>query len=254
MSLAERSNHSQMSESVTYVGTELEAMSFAENSYRWILELFRPYLGSRLVEVGAGTGAFSELILEGRPSSLTLVEPSTNLYCMLVNRFEATPATTTHVQTYNSIFAHIADEIREVQQPDSIIYVNVLEHIDDDAAELETVKRTLPVGGRVFIFVPALPRLYGSFDEQIGHFRRYTKRELEAKCRSAGFSVLDAGYFDFAGILPWWIKYCLIRSDRMEAGAVKFYDKFCVPGIKVFETIVRPPIGKNIFLIAEKNS
>ena len=64
-----------MSETVTYVGKDLESMSFAENYHRWILEIFRPYLGRRIVEVGAGTGAMSELLLEGEIESLGLVEP-----------------------------------------------------------------------------------------------------------------------------------------------------------------------------------
>lgn len=242
---------SDTDESVVYVGKDLEAMSFAENYHRWILHIFNPFLGQRLVEVGAGTGAFSELILERRPESLSLVEPSEAMYGQLCERV-GTMNTPTQVKTYNAIFARVADEIREAGRPDSIIYVNVMEHIADDAAELDIVRRTLPDGGRLFLFVPALGWLYGSFDKQIGHYRRYKKAELEEKCRRAGFHVMKSGYFDFAGILPWWVKYRLLRSQTMEAGAVKFYDRFVVPVIRVAEAVVRPPVGKNIFLIAEK--
>ncbi|HEX3559044.1 MAG TPA: class I SAM-dependent methyltransferase [Pyrinomonadaceae bacterium] len=236
---------------VVYEGRDLEAMSFAENYHRWILEIFEPYLGSRLVEVGAGTGAFSELILGRRPESLSLVEPSEEMYRILRGRV-AGLETATQVSTYNSIFAQVADEIDGVRRPDSIIYVNVLEHIADDEAELKIVRRALCDGGRAFIFVPALPWLYGSFDERIGHCRRYTKGELEEKCRRAGFRVLRSEYFDLAGILPWWIKYRLLRSRKMEAGGVKFYDRFVVPAIKLAETTIPPPVGKNIVLIGEK--
>lgn len=240
----------ETTEGVDYAGKDLEAMSFAENYHRWILDIFQPYLGSRLVEVGAGTGAFSELILERRPASLSLVEPS-EMYGILTGRL-AGMKTATEVKTYNSIFSRVADEIREGQRPDSIIYVNVLEHIPDDEAELSFVRETLTAGGRVFIFVPAFQWLYGSFDKQVGHFRRYTKRELEEKCRRAGFRVLTSGYLDLPGILPWWLKYCVARSEAMEPGAVKFYDRYCIPFIKAAETLVRPPVGKNVFLVAEK--
>jgi phospholipid N-methyltransferase len=229
----------------------LEAMSFAENYHRWILEIFKPYLGTRLVEVGAGVGAFSELILEHSVESLSLVEPSEAMYHQLGERVGQF-STSIEIKTYNAIFANAAARIREEQRPDSIIYVNVMEHISDDAAELEIVGRTLDRRGRVFIFVPALSWLYGSFDEQIGHYRRYMKPELEAKCRQAGFKVLKSGYFDVAGIVPWWIKYRLFRSDKMEAAAVSFYDRWVVPVIKVGESAIAPPIGKNVFLIAEK--
>lgn len=238
-------------EAVAYEGRDLEAMAFAENYHRWILEIFAPYLGSRLVEVGAGTGAFSEMILGRGPESLALVEPSEEMYRLLRGRVGGLE-TETRVSTYNSTFARAAEEIVLGGRPDSIIYVNVLEHVADDEAELAVVRRALCEGGRVFIFVPALRWLYGSFDERIGHVRRYTKGELEGKCRRAGFRVLESGYFDLAGVVSWWVKYCLLRSQKMEAGAVKFYDRFFVPAIKLAETKVRPPVGKNIFLIGEK--
>lgn len=236
---------------VVYEGRDLEAMAFAENYHRWILDLFAPHLGTRLVEVGAGTGAFSELILRRGPESLSLVEPSGDMYRILRGRVAGAGAGT-RVSTYNSTFARVADEIAGAGRPDSIIYVNVLEHVAEDEAELEAVRRTLSDGGRVFIFVPALRWLYGSFDEQVGHVRRYTRAELEEKCRRAGFRVLTSGYFDFVGILPWWVKYRLLRSRKMEAGAVRFYDKFVVPAVRLAESKVRPPVGKNIFLVGEK--
>jgi hypothetical protein len=156
------------------------------------------------------------------------------------------------LKSYNSVFTAVANEIKEVDQPDSVIYINVLEHIQDDEGELRAIHATLDPGGRVFIFVPALRRLFGSVDERIGHFRRYVKSELEDKCRQSGFRIIKSGYFDFMGILPWWIKYCVLRSPDLGVRSVKVYDRFIVPAAKVIETAVPPPVGKNIFLIAEK--
>ena len=240
-----------MSESVVYVGRDLEAMSFAVNYHRWILDFFQPYLGTRLVEVGAGTGSFSELILEQQVESLSLIEPSSAMYALLADWVQQLN-TDTEIKTYNSIFSQAADQIRIGQHPDSIIYVNVMEHIRDDEAELHKVHQTLDEGGRVFIFVPALRWLYGSFDEQIGHFRRYTLPELKDKCRRSGFKVIKSTYFDLAGVAPWWVKYRLLKSSTMESSAVKVYDKYIVPAARVVESIISPPIGKNIILIAEK--
>jgi SAM-dependent methyltransferase len=234
---------------VSYEGRDLEAMAFAKNYHRWILEIFEPYLGGKIVEVGAGTGDFSEMLLRRRPESLSLVEPSEEMHRILRARFAGAGASVT---TYNSTFARVADKIAGAGRPDSAIYVNVLEHVADDQAELEVVRHTLADGGRLFAFVPALHWLRGSFDELVGHRRRYTKGELEGKCRRAGFRVLTSGYFDLPGVLPWWVKYRLLRSEKMEARAVKFYDRYFVPVVKLAETTVRPPIGKNIFLVGEK--
>lgn len=236
---------------ISYEGTDLESMSFALNYHRWILELFAPYLGSRLVEVGAGTGSFSELILERAPESLTLVEPSREMYAVLDRRARGWAARA-DVETRNDVFGAVADEVSARRRPDSIIYVNVLEHVPDDEGELRAVHRALAPGGRVFIFVPAFRWLYGGFDRRVAHVRRYTRPELEAKCAAAGFRVLKSVYFDLAGVAPWWVKYRLLKSDSMEPGLVKLYDRCVVPLVKVAERIVPPPLGKNILLVAEK--
>jgi SAM-dependent methyltransferase len=240
-----------MNPPLEYVGRDLEAMSFAANYHRGILDIFKPYLGKRVVEVGAGTGSFSEFIIEHHVESLSLVEPSEYMYEILKARLEELKSATP-IQTFNSIFTEVADRIKATQQPDSIIYVNVLEHIADDTAELDTMFQTLERGGRIFVFVPALPWLSGSFDHQIGHFRRYKKSELESKCRKVGFRVIKSGYFDFIGVIPWWVKYRLLKSTMLESSSVKLYDKWVVPVIRVVEPLIRPPIGKNAFLVAEK--
>lgn len=226
-------------------------MSFAVNYHQWILQIFEPYLGTRIVEVGAGTGSFSELVLKHKPESLSLVEPSEEMHKMLNERV-AQLDSATKITTYNTIFGDVADQLKATQRPDSIIYVNVLEHILDDEAELATVYRTVSSGGRVLIFVPALSWLYGNLDEHLGHHRRYTKPELESKCRRAGFRIVECRYFDIAGIVPWWLKYRLFKSSTMEPRTVRTYDTYVVPASRAVESIIRPPIGKNLLLIAEK--
>jgi hypothetical protein len=184
-----------------------------------------------------------------RPESLTLVEPS-GMYQQLVKA--SSWKTEARVTTLNNTFDRVAARIRDEQRPDSIIYVNVLEHVADDEAELSLVRDTLCPLGRAFIFVPALSWLYGSFDELVGHRRRYARRELRAKCERAGLRVIKSIYFDAAGVLPWWVKYRVLRSEKMEPGAVKFYDDYCVPVIRRIEAVAPPPFGKNLLLVAEK--
>jgi SAM-dependent methyltransferase len=237
-----------MPEKHGYAGKDLEAMSFAVNYHRWILSIFEPYLGARVVEVGAGTGSFSELLLERRLESLSLVEPSTAMHQQLCERV----AESQNVTTYNDVFENVAEQIRLAERPDSIIYVNVLEHIADDVHELSVINKTLDAGGRIFIFVPALRWLHGSYDRQINHFRRYTRTELEKKCVAAGLKVLTSRYFDLFGVLPWWVKYKVLQSNNMEPGAVRFYDQRVVPIAKVLESTLSPPLGKNVLLIGEK--
>ena len=240
-----------MREALTYPGRDLEAMSFAENYHRWILQTFEPFLGTRLVEVGAGSGSFSELLLERQAESLSLVEPSAGMYGLLEERVCGRDERS-RVQLYNAVFRQVADRLRASVRPDSIIYVNVLEHVADDESELRAIQRTLSAGGRVFIFVPAFQWLFGKFDAEVGHFRRYTRPELEDKCRRAGFRVLMSKYFDLVGVLPWWVKYRLLGSGALEPRVVGLYDQYVVPVTRALEGIITPPFGKNVILVAEK--
>ncbi|MGH9946974.1 MAG: class I SAM-dependent methyltransferase [Pyrinomonadaceae bacterium] len=240
----------EMTNDVEYAGKDLEAMSFAVNYHRWILDEFRPFLGKRIVEVGAGSGSFSEMLLAETPDVLAVVEPS-KMFDPLENGLSAIDAST-KVEYYNSIFSSVHMQIRESIAPDSIIYVNVLEHIEKDSEEIMLAYESLSSGGRLFIFVPALMSLYGKFDELIGHYRRYSKRGIEEKCTRAGFKIIRSKYFDFAGIIPWWIKYKLLRSDSLQPGAVSIYDRLAVPIIRLGERLIPVPIGKNVLLIAEK--
>ncbi|HKS26682.1 MAG TPA: class I SAM-dependent methyltransferase [Pyrinomonadaceae bacterium] len=240
-----------MSDARVYPGRELEAMQLAVNYHRWILQSIRPFLGRRLVEVGAGTGSFSELLLDAPCETLALVEPSRLMFEQLKERVSKL-VTAARVEVYNATFAEVAERIRNDERPDSILYINVLEHIKDDEAELSLVRRTLAQDGRVFIFVPAFQWLYGRFDAEVGHVRRYTKAELEEKCRRAGFKIIKSRYFDLAGVVPWYFKYRVLKSDRMEPWAVKLYDRYLLHFTKAIEAAIPPPIGKNIILVAEK--
>jgi SAM-dependent methyltransferase len=241
-----------MQEQWSYPGRELESMVFAVNYHRWILDIFRPYLGKRIVEVGAGSGSFTELLLETKPEQLDSVEPSSNMYPLLADHIRHLNAGNVGRAHQGTLIACL-DTLRKNNAPDSIVYVNVLEHVEDDANELAAMHSLLRPQGHALIFVPANMWLMGSMDRELGHFRRYSMKELHSKCQAAGFTVQLSRHFDFFGMAPWWLKYCLLKSKTMEPGAVRLYDRVVVPTARVVETIVSPPIGKNILLVATKN-
>jgi len=236
----------------TYFGRDLHSMDFAVNYHRWILDGFRPFLGKRIVEVGAGSGAFSEMLLSTDPNSLVAIEPSSNMYPLLAERLKNVTAVNKG-HTFHGTLADTAEKIRQAGIPDSVIYVNVLEHIEDDAQELQIIHSLLQPGGHVLIFVPAHAWLMGTMDRQLGHYRRYTVTELASKCRAAGFTVRLSGYFDILGVAPWWVMYRLLRATTMSAGAVRFYDRYLVSVSRFLQSAIRPPVGKNVILVAQKN-
>jgi len=230
-----------------YNGRDLEAMSFAVRYHKWILNIFRPYVGKNILEVGAGSGSVSELILEYKPNRAGFVEPSKKMYDLLNKSI-----TGKNVYIYNAFFSDITDKIKKDVAPDSIFYVNVLEHVPDDKNELKEMYDLLPRGGHIFIFVPALPRLMSKFDKKLGHYRRYTKPGLKKIVEKTGFTIIESRYFDFPGIFPWFFNYTLSGSTKLSPGAVGIYDKFAIPVIKPVENTIKPLIGKNVLLIAKK--
>lgn len=226
-----------------YEGKELEAMSFAINYHKWIIEELAPFFGHNIVEVGAGIGDLSALLLQTELKHLYAFEPSSNLFPLLGSRIEGL----SRVTAINEFFSpdHVPEAI------DSVLYINVLEHIEDDHAELLMAYQALRDGGCLLLFVPALAWLFSEADRSVGHFRCYHMKPLVTLVEGVGFVVEKTRYFDLAGIIPWYVNFVLLKNT-FSAGRVALYDKVVVPPMRLFEKLITPPIGKNILLVARK--
>ena len=139
----------------------------------------------------------------------------------------------------------------------SYIYTsNVLEHIENDLAALKELNRVLAKGGRLAIYVPAMPYLFSELDFNVGHFRRYTKKYLSHILKESDFRIISIKYADslgfFAALL---IKILGFGPDKMlgSFSSLSFYDEKIFPISKFFDNIgVSNFFGKNLIVIAEK--
>jgi SAM-dependent methyltransferase len=233
--------------SADYFGKDLEAMDSASKYYDWMLSYFAPYIGQRFLEVGAGSGNFSERLLQLQPQSLTSVEPSASVYAPLQARLSRHD----HVSTHHGCLSDKAGEWRG--KFDTAFYVNVMEHVEDDAAEVRLALDCLVPGGHLLIFVPALPWLYGKADELFGHYRRYTMQSLTALVGGLPVTVQASRYFDILGVVPWWVAFVLLQRPVMSPRMVWLYDRMVVPIARRMEALVQPPIGKNLLLVVRKH-
>jgi SAM-dependent methyltransferase len=234
----------------TYFAEDLEAMDSASNYYTWMLDAFRPAIGRKILEVGAGSGNFSERLLQQQPELLTCLEPSDNVAAVLERRLAG------KAEARRGLLSDHAAGWQE--RYDTIFYVNVMEHVEHDSEEVKLALSCLKPGGHLLIFVPALPWLFGKADEMFGHFRRYTKGALlalfdEQTARSE-VEVKRCHYWDIIGVLPWWVSFVLLRRSVMSGGMVKLYDSLVVPVARVLEGLITPPIGKNLFLVVQKKA
>lgn len=225
---------------------DLEAMSFAKNYHEWIVSRFRNFFGKKVAEIGAGSGSLSELLLKESIEELVAVEPDKNAYNLLLKEVGGDR----RVKPQNNFFDSTSGYLNYF---DSIVYVNVLEHVENEMRELENVRQALKPGGNVLIFVPALSFLYSDHDRHIGHFRRYHKNYLKNILEKSGFETVKIHYFDILGIVPWFVVYKVLKRE-VKPGNISFYDKLVVPVSRFLESIITPPVGKNLLAIGRKKS
>jgi SAM-dependent methyltransferase len=236
---------------MNYAGAELLAMAEARNYYRWILAQCRAYLGRTILEHGAGMGTFSTLLLEDAGvEKLVALEPATNLVPILRHRLsrwqdraEIVPST-------------IGESIPHLRGRgiDTVVSINVLEHIPDDLETLRAMRDLVHDGGCVILFVPALRWLYGSLDVAFEHVRRYGKRELVDKVSRTGFEVETTRFMNLPGVLSWLAVGRLMRRRTLDPVAVRVYDRWVLPILSRAERVCPPPIGQNLLLIARRTS
>jgi SAM-dependent methyltransferase len=229
-----------------FPGDVLEDLEDLPNYNNWIVSQFAPTLKGRVAEIGAGLGTISHRILP-LVDSLDLVEPASALAAQLRGKFAGDNGVTVFDQTLEAW-----SQAAGPNEFDGIILVNVLEHIKDDHAAAGVFHQSLKPGGRLMIFVPALPFLYSKLDHIYGHFRRYTRKNLRNCIDSAGFEIEKLYYVDAAGVFPWWLLNTVMGKTTFHAPSLRVYDKYVVPVTRSCESIIHPPLGKNLILIARK--
>lgn len=235
------------SNAFSYSGTELEALAGAHNYYRWIYGRFAPYLGRRTVEIGAGVGTFAEVLLTNPIlEELVLVEPAANLFPLLRQRFLTQPRV-------RLIHGHV-DALPAAIAADCIILVNVLEHVADVPTFLQALDARLAPAGRLLLFVPAGPGLFGTLDRAFGHYRRYTTSTLARVLEAAGFALKSLRYFNLPGVVTWFIAGRVLRKTTLLPRDVQFYDRWVVPWLAGLESLAAPPLGQSLVAIAQKRT
>lgn len=233
------------SASYAYVGTELYALAEAKNYYRWVVSQFAPFLGKRVIEIGAGIGTFSLSILTHTTvSELVMVEPGDNLFPLLQKRFAGEP----RVRIIHGYF----QDLDPSASADSVVLVNVLEHVAEDRALLNDVHEVLLPGGTLLLLVPALSVIYGTLDEAFGHYRRYSVPSLADKLQEAGFQILLLSYFNLPGILGWFLTGRVLRRRTLKPRHVRLYDRWVVPWLSRLEGRWPPPFGQSLMAVARK--
>lgn len=220
----------------------LERLGAAPNFNRWMFERVRPWIGDRVLEIGSGIGNLSQFLLD-RPR-LVLTDTAPDYLERLRERFGGLP----NVEVMR-LYLPTVDGPVAAERFDTIVCLNVLEHVADDHASLAAMRSLLAPGGRLVLLVPALPVIYGTLDEALGHVRRYTPRELRVKYAAAGLAVRHMEYFNLAGIPGWWFVGRLLRRRLLPEGSLRWFDAL-VPLFRL-ERLLPWRVGQSLIATGE---
>jgi 2-polyprenyl-3-methyl-5-hydroxy-6-metoxy-1,4-benzoquinol methylase len=224
-----------------YTLEDQERMSRARNYFAWQGRMVLPHLGRRVVEVGCGIGNFTGMLLDREVVVAIDIEQA----CVdrLLRRYPGR----------KNLRAFVCEDLRTLARfaPDSVVCLNVLEHIEDDAAALQQMRAILSPGGVIVLMVPAFPALSGPIDRNLGHYRRYTRRSLMKLAVACELRVRQARYMNAPGFFGWWCNAHLLRRQAQSPPQITLFDKLA-PLLSRVESVLPPPFGQSLLAVLER--
>jgi SAM-dependent methyltransferase len=223
-----------------YAGSELDLFAAVHNWKTYWSNRIHPYVTGDVLEVGAGIGSNTPYLDSGDNGRWVCLEPDAELASQLTTNLERSGKK----RTYETITGTLQDLDSNLRF-DTILYIDVLEHIEDDRAELANAASRLEVGGRIIVLSPAHQMLFTPFDAAIGHFRRYNRQMLRRI--SPPDLLLDRlFYLDSAGLVLSGANLLLLRQSMPTTSQLRVWDKFVIPISRVLDRFLFNSVGKSI--------
>ena len=222
---------------------ELEFFDAAKNWRKYQFKNILKYINSSVLEIGPGTGNNVQYY-KNRASQITLLETNKNLANSLKSKFD---------EDKKIIVLNTDIHIQE-KTFDTIMYMDVLEHIEDDKKEVNKAFKHLNSGGNLIFFVPAYQFLYSDFDKSIGHIKRYNKQFFLSFKENENISIVELKYFDSIGFFFAVLNKLFNKNKKESIGlGVKIWDKLMFLS-RIMDLIFLNKFGKSLFCIMKKNS
>ena len=230
----------------SYVGQELELFASATNWKRYFRSALRDVLVGHVLEVGAGIGETTRRLLDGRQSSWLCLEPDPRLAAKLTEWTESPPLPIKPVVQVGT-----TADLGASPRFDAILYIDVLEHIDDDRGEMARAASLLKQGGHLIVLSPAFEQLFSEFDRTVGHYRRYTRRTLAAVMPS-GVRCRQLQYLDCVGFLASLANRMMLRQGMPTPGQVAFWDRAMIPVSRILDPACRRWFGRSVLGVYQR--
>jgi SAM-dependent methyltransferase len=225
------------------IGEEtLKTMKLVSWYNNWLLQTIKPYLGKTILEIGAGIGNFTfDLAKYGKVWAIDI--DSDYIHALKKKENAQVKVGFGDIEKGNYFFKSC--------QFDSIVCLNVLEHIENDKEALKNMHFLLKPGGKLILLVPAHESLYSNFDKELGHYRRYTTQSAKQKLLEAGFSSSNVRYLNWVAAAGWFWFMKVLRKKRIPENEVKTFD-FLGKFLLLPEKFITLPFGLSVLAIGEK--
>jgi SAM-dependent methyltransferase len=232
--------------SYTYVGSELDLFAAARNWKSYFRDRIAPFLGSEVLEVGAGLGGTTRTLCRGSERRWVCLEPDPALASRLGGEIAAK-----RLPGCCEVRVGTLNDSSGSPEFDTVLYMDVLEHIEDDRAEVARAAALLRPGGHIVALSPAHQWLYSPFDRAIGHCRRYSRASFGALA-GPGLERVRLDYLDSVGLLASLGNRVLLRSDMPKPSQIAFWDNVLVRASRFLDPILGHGVGKSVLAVWKK--
>lgn len=217
------------------------------NYNHWIYNNIQNFIGNNILEVGAGIGNLTDFIMF--KDKLTLIDIDQHYVNYLNAKYSFRGKS--NFSAFKTDIQDIKSSPLAINTYDTIICLNILEHLKNDRKAVENMSALLQPGGRLIILVPALNILHGSMDVSFGHYRRYNKKQLKLLIQEQDLDIVKFYYLNFLGLFGWFISGRIFKNKELPENQTKLFDKL-VPFLGLAEKIFKPPLGQSLILVAQK--
>lgn len=225
----------------------LEILNENKNFTDWMYSEIKPHISGNILEIGSGIGTYSKKIIKDyKKSKILLSDIDSNFISNLKKRYK----------THKNIKVIKLDiektKVLKYKNINTIIALNVLEHIKDDGGALNNLYNYLAPGGTAIILVPAHKKLYNCIDKAVGHYRRYQKKELINKINKTKFKLKEIKYFNFVSIFGWYVNGTILKKAIINKDATKILN-WGIPLFKFFDkNVILNKMGISLIVVLEK--
>jgi ubiquinone/menaquinone biosynthesis C-methylase UbiE len=233
-----------MKDAFTYQGNELTLFQHASQWKKYFSQQIKPYIKGNVLEVGAGIAATTLLLNDGSANQWLMLEPDEQMSSLLKNKI-----TSKELPANCQLQTGTIDQI--TSNFDTIIYIDVLEHIEADAEEIKKASALLNPGGHIIVLSPAFQFLYNPFDKAIGHYRRYSRNTIE-KLTTPSLRLISNRYYDTTGYIAALMNKLLLRQKYPTLKQVLFWDRWMIPVSRMTDKLFFHRFGKSIIAVWQK--